>query len=60
MGSGEIRIVGHITEVRQEARDIVKHFPLGGRIGNATVDDFLTLRERKKSARPVPDSLNIP
>ncbi len=30
LASGEIRIAGHITEVRQEARDIVRHFPLGG------------------------------
>lgn len=28
--SGEIRIDGHITKVRKEAGDIVKHFPLGG------------------------------
>lgn len=30
LSSGEIRIDGHITEVRREAGDIVKHFPLGG------------------------------
>lgn len=35
LGSGEIRIDGHITEVRQEAREILKHFPLGGDLQDA-------------------------
>lgn len=35
LSSGEIRIDGHIAEVRKEARDIVKHFPLGGNLAAA-------------------------
>jgi hypothetical protein len=35
LGSGDIRISGNITEVRKAARDIVKHFPLGGDLGEA-------------------------
>jgi hypothetical protein len=28
LGSGRLRVKGNITEVRSEARRIVKHFPL--------------------------------
>lgn len=33
--SGEVKIDGRIKEVRREAGDIVKHFPLGGDLENA-------------------------
>lgn len=35
LSSGEIRIDGHIAEVRQNARDIIRHFPLGGDLDSA-------------------------
>lgn len=35
LGSGEIRVTGRVTDLREEARDIVKHFPLGGDLAEA-------------------------
>lgn len=35
LSSGEIRVTGRVTELRAEARDIVRHFPLGGDLAEA-------------------------
>jgi len=35
LSSGEIRVSGRVTDLRAEARDIVKHFPLGGDLAEA-------------------------
>lgn len=35
LSSGELRVSGRVTELRKEARDIAKHFPLGGDLAEA-------------------------
>jgi hypothetical protein len=41
LGSGSTPVRGNVTALRAEARDISRHFPLGGRL-----DDALERRQR--------------
>lgn len=63
LSSGEVSLA-RAKPVREEARDIVKHFPLGGDLRSAAVKqlgDCPAMRDRERNTRPAPpDSLNIP